>query len=56
MTNKIKLTSHFEKRYKRFVKKFVSLENDVDELVEQLKETQPLVSHSVRASTKFALL
>lgn len=42
MTNKVRLTSHFESRYKRFAKKFASLESDVDALVEQLEENPAL--------------
>ena len=38
MPNEVKITSYFASRYKRLVKKFSSLENDVDGLIEELIE------------------
>lgn len=49
MANKVKLSSHFANRYKRFAKKFTSLESDVDGLVEQLNET-PMLGESLGAN------
>lgn len=42
MPSKVTLTSHFENRYKRFAKKFTSLEGEVDALVDNLTETPTL--------------
>ncbi len=38
MPNKVKITSFFEARYKRLIKKFNTLETEIDELAEQLLE------------------
>ncbi len=38
MPNSVKITSFFEIRYKRFIKKFSTLEAEIDELTEQLLE------------------
>ncbi len=42
MPNKVTLTPHFESRYKRFSKKFTSLESEVGVLVDNLTETPTL--------------
>ena len=38
MPNKVTLTPHFESRYKRFAKKFTSLESEIDILIDDLIE------------------
>ncbi len=38
MPNSVKVTSFFEIRYKRFIKKFSTLEAEIDELTKQLLE------------------
>ena len=48
MAKNIKLTSYFGSRYKRFAKKFASLEGDIDALIEQLKDT-PATGESLGA-------
>lgn len=42
MPNEIKITSYFASRYKRLIKKFSSLENDVDILIAELLENPTL--------------
>jgi len=42
MPNNVTLTPRFESRYKRFAKKFASLEHEVDALVADLTETPTL--------------
>lgn len=42
MSNKVTLTPHFESRYKRFAKKFTSLEREMDALIDSLTETPTL--------------
>lgn len=42
LNNTVTLTPHFEHRYKRFLKKFVSLESDVDSLIAKLTGTPTL--------------
>ena len=48
MPNKVTLTPHFESRYKRFAKKFASLESEVDILIDNLIET-PILGESLGA-------
>lgn len=45
MVNNVTLTPRFEHRYKRFSKKFTSLEKEVDDLIANLIET-PMLSES----------
>jgi hypothetical protein len=42
MPNSVTLTPHFESRYKRFAKKFSSLETEIDALIADLTETPTL--------------
>ncbi len=42
MPNKVTLTPHFEGRYKRFARKFLSLEREMDVLIDNLTETPTL--------------
>ncbi len=42
MPNRVTLTPHFESRYKRFVRKFASLESEMDTLIDNLIETPTL--------------
>ena len=42
MPNNVSLTPHFEGRYKRFARKFVSLESEVNALIDELTETPAL--------------
>lgn len=42
MPSKVTLTPHFESRYKRFAKKFMSLEGEMDALINNLTETPML--------------
>ncbi|WP_273215695.1 addiction module toxin RelE [Runella zeae] len=42
MPNEVKITSYFASRYKQLIKKFSSLENDVDILIEELLENPTL--------------
>ena len=48
MKNEVLTIPHFDSRYKRFAKKFFSLENDVDNLIEKLLET-PTIGESLGA-------
>ncbi|QMW00431.1 type II toxin-antitoxin system RelE/ParE family toxin [Spirosoma foliorum] len=58
MANRVTLTTYFESRYKRLVKKFVSLESELDDLIETISETpktgEPLGSglYKVRLASK----
>lgn len=42
MPNEVKITSIFEARYKRLVKKFVLLESEIDMLIEELLDNPTL--------------
>ena len=42
MANEVKITSYFEARYKRLVKKFSSLEDEIDELIVELVKNPTL--------------
>ena len=42
MPNEVKITSIFEARYKRFIKKFLSLESEIDILIEELQNNPTL--------------
>lgn len=42
MPSRVTLTSHFESRFKRFAKKFASLEGEMDALIDNLTETPAL--------------
>jgi hypothetical protein len=46
MANEVIITPYFEARYKRLAKKFVSLEADMDNLVNQLTEV-PVIGQSL---------
>ena len=48
MPNKVTLTPYFEGRYRRFAKKFASLESEVDILINNIIET-PTVGESLGA-------
>ncbi len=48
MANNVKLTLLFETRYKRFAKKFKSLESDIDVLIDELSRT-PTTGESLGA-------
>lgn len=48
MANNVTLTPRFERRYKRFAKKFTSLEKEVDGLIANLTET-PMLGESLGA-------
>lgn len=48
MANEVIITPHFEGRYKRLAKKFISLEEDMDNLVNQLIE-EPKLGKSLGA-------
>jgi hypothetical protein len=58
MPNNVFLTPHFERRYKRFSKKFASLEGELDELIADLTRSptmgQPLGSglYKIRLAVK----
>ena len=42
MPNSVQITTAFENKYKRLVKKFVSLENEIDELIIKLLDNPTL--------------
>ena len=42
MVNNVTLTPRFERLYKRFLKKFTSLEKEIDDLIANLTETPTL--------------
>jgi hypothetical protein len=48
MPNKVTLTPHFESRYKRFAKKFTSLESEMDSLIDSLIE-KPMLGEPLGA-------
>lgn len=56
MPNKVTITPYFESRYKRFARKFVSLESEMDNLIENLTESPALGESLGQVYTKFAWL
>lgn len=49
MENEVIVTPYFEKDYKRYLKKFASLEKDLDELIQNLIDN-PIIGESLGAN------